>query len=209
MLPYEAIFAAFPPSVEACGVMLRPATLLHAVALESLGIEIDGNVKPSDVWTAAWVLSLEDPSVAVKDGAAQASAAEFIQAHSSDADCLDEMEKAVNRALGIAMSTFVPGKAADGKQNFGGVPEGFGWPIETAELIAHEHGIPFAEAMRTPCVTAFAIVAMIRARNGGEFGGPDYYERIRLRRIKDAIRADWNGTGQTQGSGGGGGGNGG
>lgn len=187
MLPFETVFAAFPPSVRACGATLRPATLLHAVALESYGIDVERGADGADVWTAAWILSLEDPSVAVGIGKdAEASAKRFIESH-GDGD-FDELKKAVGRALGVAKATFIPGKPSkNAKTNLDGLPDGFGWPIEVAELIAHEHGIPFMEAMKIPCVTAFAILAMIRARNGGEFVGPDYYGRFRLKRQQEAV----------------------
>jgi hypothetical protein len=187
VLPFETVSAAFPPSVDAGGFTLRSPTLLHAVALESLGVDMEEReVSPSAAWTAAWVLSLDDPSVAVRPGEAERSAAAFMQEH-ADAD-QDRLVEAVKRTLGVAVSTFVPGRAPkDAKQSLDGMPDGFGWPIEVAEMIAHEHGIPFADAMRTPCVTAFAIVAMVRARNGGEFDGPDYYGRIKMKRQKAAL----------------------
>jgi hypothetical protein len=187
VLPFETVFAAFPPSVDAGGFTLRSPTLLHAVALESMGVDMEEReVSPSAAWTAAWVLSLDDPSVAVRPGEAERSAAAFMQEH-ADAD-QDRLVEAVKRTLGVAVSTFVPGRAPkDAEQSLDGLPDGFGWPIEVAELIAHEHGIPFADAIRTPCVTAFAIVAMVRARNGEEFDGPDYYGRIKVKRQKDAL----------------------
>ena len=181
MLPFETVSAAFPPSVKADGVNFPPPTLLHAVALEALGVEIDGDVPPKSVWTAAWVLSLDDPSVAVRPGEAEKSASAFMEAHKDDD--FDNLSEAVNRALGLAVSTFVPGKAEKGdKQNLDGLPDGFGWPIEIAERIAHEHSMPFTEAMKIPLVTALAIIAMIRARYGGEFCAPDYYGRIRQKK---------------------------
>ena len=186
MLPFETVFAAFPPSVDAGGFTLRSPTLLHAVALESMGVDMERGVSPSSMWTAAWILSLEDPSVAVRSGESERSAEAFIREH-ADCDAARLLE-AVKRTLGVATCTFVPGKSQKcDKQNLDDLPDGFGWPIEVGELIAHEHGIPFAEAMKMPCVTALAVVAMVRARNGGEFDGPDYYGRIRVKRQTEAL----------------------
>ena len=186
MLPFETVFAAFPPSVDAGGFTLRSPTLLHAVALESMGVDMERGVSPSSMWTAAWILSLDDPSVAVRSGEAERSAEAFMREH-ADCDAARLLE-AVKRTMGVATCTFVPGKRPkDAPQSLDGFPDGFGWPIEVAELIAHEHGMPFAEAMKMPCVTALAIVAMVRARNNGEFDGPDYYGRMKEKRQTEAL----------------------
>lgn len=44
------------------------------------------------------------------------------------------------------------------------------------------NGWDFETALHMPLMRVFPIINCIRKRNGGRFGGPDYYERIQLQR---------------------------
>ena len=56
-------------------------------------------------------------------------------------------------------------------------PYGLGWPLELAESLCAEYGWRWQEALDTPVVTVWALVAAARQRKGGRHGGIDYIER--------------------------------
>ena len=66
------------------------------------------------------------------------------------------------------------------------MPSGFGWPLEMAEALCAHYGWSFEYAMRVAVPRAMALLAVGRVRTGCGLGGPDYYERIRLNRMKEA-----------------------
>ena len=92
-----------------------------------------------------------------------------------------ELKEAVESDRAFAFSTYVkPPKAPAGARVRQG-PHGFGWPLEVAEFLCGEYGGSWREALATPVVTAFALVAVSRQRHGDEPGGFDYMERIKGR----------------------------
>ena len=40
-----------------------------------------------------------------------------------------------------------------------------------------------------PLIRMFALICAMRQRNGSEAGGPDYYDRIRIKAMKERMRA--------------------
>lgn len=186
MLPAETILAVFPSAAKVGETLiLRPPTLYHAVALDTIGVDVTGVVDAASVWGAAYLLTLtaEEVRLFMERGKDNLPA---MQAWVENRDeSIAELIDAVNALFAQSRSTFVPGKRKDGKKSF--MPEGFGWPLEMGEALAHEYAVSFDEAMKTPLVRAFALMACCRVRNNGENGGPDYFGRIMLRGIRTGL----------------------
>lgn len=198
MLPVETIQSVFPPSAEIRGVRyaagfipvrvsvrLRPITLLHATAMEAFGVSLDAQEIPAEqAMLAAWILSLDVEQV--RDAIAHDSTRDFLRWTERITEAPGEIVRIVNAVVNVAFSTCVPGKRADGPNitNLQG-PGGYGWPLETASALAAEFGMTVDQALETPIVRAFGLLACARIRNGGEAGGPDYYERIVCREIHE------------------------
>lgn len=186
MLPLETITATFPPPVRVGSLALGPVTLAHAVAMEAFGVEVlDTNANDEAAsCVGAWLLTKkpsELPAIVmggrVPDGAFRWM--ERAKARPPD------VAKALDAAFREAFSTYVRPKPEGVKSYSDGLPDGYGWPLEVAECLSHEYGRPLDEVLAWPLARAFALVAVMRQRNGGEAGGPDYYGRIR----EAAIRA--------------------
>lgn len=90
--------------------------------------------------------------------------------------------EAVSRSLDIAFRGAVPGKKDGDKQDF--LPTGYGWPLEIAERLMSEYGMTFDEAAAMPLARVYALLAVARVRGGGKAGGPDYWERITVGKLK-------------------------
>ena len=136
---------------------------------------------------AAWVLSLRDRDVAraVEDDADGAQ--RFILRLKGSTALIEE---AVRVLTAEAAVTLIPPKPTEEEQNLvdDGIPRGLGWPLEVVESLCANYKMPFEDAMRCEVQRAFALIATCRARCGGEHGGPDYYDRIRMVRWrKDGI----------------------
>lgn len=192
MLPFETILAVSPPSAEVKigrfrTLHLKPITLTHIVALEAFGCSIDYNLERSQALIAAWFLSqkgealidriidIANPKVAKKLG-------KFIHKVSRKGK---EIQDVVNRHIEISFKTYVPGKkSGSGTELMGGAPEGYGWPLEIAEHLCGEYGWTFEKAMCTPIARALALVSVGRIRLGGDAGGPDYYQRLAIDKMK-------------------------
>lgn len=191
MLPVETTLALFPSAVVVGKITLRPLTLAHAAALETLGVDTRGSVTESQALLCGWILS-KDPEDVISmmcNGCRMDGFSEWIDENSVDAAVA---LKGVRMCFRQGTVGFVPGKDGDGKSKTvkfsvgSDLESGFGWPLEIAECFAHEYSCSLDEAMCTPLSRIFGMLACGRQREGGEAGGPDYYERIFQSRVKIA-----------------------
>ena len=190
MLPIETINAVFPHSVRAGKTLLGPITLAHVVALEAFGISVtDGELTDgSTACVAAWIMTKsysELKKIVCKD----IDSDDVTAWMSKHGICQNDCENAFTGAISHAFSTYVPPKKDDNKIVLDDLPEGYGWPLEICECLAHEYSLSPDEVYDWPVVKALAMIAVIRSRSGGESGGSDYYGRIREERIRQEIKA--------------------
>lgn len=205
MLPVETIAAVFP--IGGTGrFRLRAVALCDVVMLEALGVDCDAPVPPGRAMAAAWVLSsppgaLGDLTWSPAEGAEAFARWEAAHRGWDPAEVAREVDAALNRAW----ATFVPPRRErSGGEDMGpGMRTGLGWPLEYGEWLSAEYAVPFDEAMRTPVMRAFALSACARARGGGGHGGPDYFERIAVERMRRdrAAKAAANGAPGADGDG--------
>ena len=161
-LPIENVLAAFPPSVKAGNVTLRPLSIGGAIRLAEIGVDAKKTPVPKDkLFAAAFVLSGE-PNLK-----------RFLRR----AKCgLKELANALEEVLNQAFATFIPPQQPkDAPVSF--TPDGLGWPLELAGFLCAEYGWTFEYALETPVCRAFALQAVSRIQHGGKHGGPDYVER--------------------------------
>lgn len=160
-VPRENVIAAFPPSVKAGNVVLRPLTLGGAIRLAERGISTNVRVPKDRLFDAAFVLSGE------------ADLKRFLRR----AKCgLQELSNAVENVLNTAYETFVKPSSTGGGVGHA-TPHGLGWPLEFAEWLCAEYGWSWKDALDTPVATVYALAAACRQRNGGRHAGLDYIER--------------------------------
>ena len=191
MLPIETINAVFPSSVRVGATSLGAMTILHAVALEAHGIAVaERNTNgPAKSCLAAWILSLDREELAACVGG---------ELGHTDMDSWmrdngiepKEAETAVDRAFANAFANYVPPKEDENEIRFDDMPDGYGWPLELSDMIAHEHGRDIREVWGYPLATIFALIAVMRQRYGGESSGPDYYDRIRQAQFTEMARRE-------------------
>lgn len=172
-VPVENYYAAFPASYRAGNVTVGPLTLGGAIRLAHEGIDCGAAVSRDKVLMAAFVLSGETDYKRflrrVKCG-------------------LQELSNAVEMCLNNAFETYVkPPPPPKGARVHTG-PHGFGWPLEIAEFLCGEYGWSWRDALATPVVTAYALVATSRQRHCSEPGGFDYMERIKSREVHERKR---------------------
>ena len=191
MLPIETINAVFPSSVRVGATSLGAMTLLHAVALEALGITVgdryaDGKSKAI---RAAFVISLDADGVRdyISGRTGNAEIGAWVR---KNGILPEDAEKAVDFLFANAFSNYVPPKKDSNEIRFDDMPDGYGWPIELADMIAHEYGRNPEDVMRMPLATVFATIAVMRQRYGGESDGPDYYDRIRQAQFTEMVRRE-------------------
>lgn len=185
-VPCENVFAAFPSGRTVGNLELGPMTLSQAVLLGAFDVPLAVEVPiPADkVAVAALLLSKEwrasDRLPDETDFKRFAKRfAKILKGRSK------ELKEAVESVRTFAQSTYVkPPKPPAGARTRT-TPHGYGWPLEVAEFLCGEYGWSWREALATPVVTAFALVATSRQRHGDEPGGFDYIERIE----QDAVRA--------------------
>ena len=184
-VPCENIFAAFPVSHRAGNATLGPMTLCQAILLGAFDVplEIRFPVPADKVVVAAMLLSPAWRSAdRLPDDRDFRRFAKDLKAD------LEELAKAVESARAFALSTYVkPPKPPPGAR-VRTTPHGCGWPLEVAEYLCGEYGWSWREALATPVVTAFALVAASRQRHGDEPGGFDYVERIEQARVRERKR---------------------
>ena len=168
-LPIENVIAAFPPSVRAGNVVLRPLTLGGAIRLAERGISTGSRVPKDKLFVAAWILS-DSPQFR-----------RFLR----KAKCgLKELSNAVEEVLNTAYETYVKPLQRNGETQNALTPSGLGWALEFAEWLCAEYGWGWREALDTPVATVYALAAACRARHGGKHGAPDYIERQFLADVK-------------------------
>lgn len=187
MLPRETISAVFPSSVRVGDCLLGPIALCHVVAMEALGAGVDSFRETADKTVlTAWILSMSPKELErrVHDGPDEKEIGRILDRCGS----VERLGDALAGLVAEAFNAFVPPKSEENRVRMDDIGEGFGWPLELAELMMAEHGVTFDEAMATPLVRVFALVAAMRTRNGGESAGPDYYDRIRERYMKDMLK---------------------
>jgi len=184
-VPCENVFAAFPTSKSVGGAELGPMTLAQAIMIGAFDIPLAAEVPvPADkLMVAALLLSKEwHAADRLPDERDFKRFAERLKADDN------ELKEAVDSVRSFAFSTYVkPPKPPKGARVRKG-PHGFGWPLEVAEFLCGEYGWTWREALATPVVTAFALVATSRQRHGDEPGGFDYMERIKEREVKERKR---------------------
>lgn len=167
-IPEENAIAAYPPSVKAGNVTLRPLTLGGAIRISSLGVDIGKPVDKDALFRVAAVLAGEDDTK------------RFLKRSRVG---LNALSSAVETVLNTAFTTYV--KPAQGERkttHF--TPHGLGWPLEYAEWLCHEYGWSWQAALDTPLATVYALEAACRARNGGRHAGLDYIERQYRKDVK-------------------------
>jgi hypothetical protein len=184
-VPCENVFAAFPTSHSVGGVELGPMTLGQAIMLGAFDIPLAVKVPvPADkLMVAALLLSKEWRAAdRLPDERDFKRFAKRLKA-----DC-NEIKEAVDSVRAFSFSTYVkPPKPPKGARVRKG-PHGYGWPLEVAEFLCGEYGWSWRDALATPVVTAFALIATSRQRHGDEPGGFDYMERIKDREVKERKR---------------------
>ena len=189
-LPRENVIAAFPPSVKAGNVVLRPLTLGGAIRLAERGISTGARVPKDKLFVAAFVLSDEgkrEKGIGKREQALPSSLfpnpsfRRFLR----KAKCgLQQLSNAVETVLNTAYETYVAPKPENGKQMNELTPSGLGWALELSEWLCAEYGWSWRDALETPVATAYALIAAARARHGGKHGAPDYIERQFLADVK-------------------------
>ena len=184
-VPVENYFAAFPASYRAGNVTVGPMTLGQAIMLGAFDVPLAADVPiPADKLTiAAMLLTAEWRAADHLPGEEDFKCF----AKRLKADC-KELKEAVEAARAFSFSTYVkpPPPPKGARINKG--PHGYGWPLEVAEFLCGEYGWSWREALATPVVTAFALVAASRQRHGDEPGGFDYMERIKSREVHERKR---------------------
>jgi hypothetical protein len=185
MLPVETILALFPrpPEKVRLGLFrstrLHPITLARAAAMEALGCGLlEDSPDVPKALLAAWVMAASDKDVPRIARGDMKGAARFVRrARGSVAAVI----RVVSALRAEAVAPFIPPKKRDGEEMIDdGMPRGNGWPLEVAEALCAHYGWTWAQAINTEVQVAVALLAVGRAREGGEAGGPNYYDRIRL-----------------------------
>ena len=191
MLPFETRLALFPRDriTVRLGAFrrlsLHPVTLERAAAMEMMDCGLlNGSLNSSQALMAAWLLSMDRAGVAQAVRGDVHKGIRFVRRLKGH---VSKVAHAVNALLGESMAPFVPPKS-EGKSVAvdDGLPHGFGWPLEIAEALCAMYGWSFDAALQTEVQRALALLAVGRKRRGGEMGGPDYYDRIRIERLERA-----------------------
>ena len=161
-LPIENVLAAFPPSVKAGNITLRPLSIGGAIRLAEIGVDARKTPVPKDkLFAAAFVLSGE-PDLK-----------RFLRRSRCG---LKELANALEEVLNQAFTTFIPPQQQQDAP-ISLTPDGLGWPLELVGFLCAEYGWTFEYALATPVCRAFALQAVSRVQHGGKHGGPDYVER--------------------------------
>lgn len=193
MLPLETVIAVFPNAARG-EKSLRPLTLAHATVLEALGVRTDKDIPPESALLAAVVMSRDAGEVGALMSGGDEAVAEIrrdAKMIADEGETLERLTERVNAVLDAAFLTFVPSGAAVEVTRTVFRPTGYGWPLEYADVVCHEYGWPWEYAMTMPLSRLFGLVVCARQRNGGEAGGPDYFERIQIKedvkKVKEAL----------------------
>lgn len=189
MLPSETMLALFPRGVMVCRaglfrrIRLHAVTLAHAAVLEAYGCPLGPWHPEPKALVAAWILS--HPASEVGDlvrAGPEKGAKKFLRRLGK---CARTVANATNAHMASALTTFVPPKSDGAAIVDDGLGRGYGWPLEVAEALCAEYGMAFDDALGTDVARALALLTVRRGRNGMA-GGPDYFDRIRLKRLEEA-----------------------
>ena len=165
---------------------LGPITIAHVVAMESFGIVVsDRNLNdPTNSCIGLWLISkpINELSSIVNGMTESSEITKWMERFGIKTE---ECSGVLNTLMSDAFKTYVPPKPDSTKVQLDDIGEGYGWPLEIAECIAHEYGLDLRSVFEWPLSTAFASIATMRQRSGGEAGGPDYYGRIRDQRMAE------------------------
>lgn len=191
MLPKETRLALFPARSHVCRLgpfrrlELRVPTLADAAVMECLGVELlSGTLPDGEALVAAWVLSITPERAAKAANGDVRGARRFVKRLARHIPAVSSI---VNAMVEDAFLPFVPPKAEEnGWKVDDGLPDGYGWPLEMAEALCGLYGWTFDYAMAMPLQRAVAMMSVARSRKGAAAGGPDYYNRIRLERMRRA-----------------------
>lgn len=180
MLPVESLEALCPSSAGVGSALLRPMTLAHAVAFEMLRLPLSPRgIGAASAIPAAFILSMDggealrrvrDGGCGICDGMEEWAADGSVSA--------EEAMSAVRKQLGRVEAAGCPVKSSGDATQTVGCETGFGWVIEYAEAAMVTFHMELDAALTMPLVTMIALFNCEAKRNGAEFGGPDYYERI-------------------------------
>lgn len=184
-VPCENVFAAFPTSHRVGGVELGPMTLGQAIMLGAFDIPlaVEMPVPADKLMIAALLLSKEWR--AADHLPDERDFKRFAKRLKADGN---ELKEAVESVRAFAHSTYVEPPKPPASARKRTTPHGYGWPLEVAEFLCGEYGWSWRNALATPVVTAFALVAASRQRHGDEPGGLDYMERIKDREVAERKR---------------------
>ena len=180
-LPIENLIAAYPQSVMAGSVELRPLTAGGAIALAMLGVDFSKGVDTPHALMSGIVLSGLVGPVDILDEERVKRAICRLSEQLEKSGCCD-LEKKVDEALDKAFSTRLPFAAPKGAA-VEITPSGLGWALELVEATCAEYGWTMQRCLDMPLVTLFALQACRHRRNGGSFGGPDYVEKPIVERM--------------------------
>lgn len=191
MLPIETVLAVFPPSAVACKVglfktlRLLPTTLAHCVAMDTLGCDLNGPLDEPHSLIAAWVLSKKPEELNAIVNGKESSTKEIVKFAKRLEPYVIRVKEVVNKHIISAFVTYVPGKRENnGNSIYSSGNKGFGWPLEIAECLCNAYGWDLDYALSIPMTRSLALLSVCRYRNGGENGGPDYYERQDIENLK-------------------------
>lgn len=185
MIPIETSLSLYP-RVVAEEYNLRPLSLCHITAMETIGIDTGREIGGENAVLCAWILSMtykEIHNVLFNPELAGKQMAVWSQKIKS----IEKLKAYINEIFSVA---FLPFVASKGGNSSSLMPTGYGWPLEMAELMCHSYGWSIEYVMDLPLSTVFGFAACARNRVGGAAGGPDYYERIVVRNIKAANKRE-------------------
>lgn len=198
MLPQETLRAIFPIGMEVRSARwphravfkTQPVTIAHAAAMEAFGCDLGAReLSDAHALIAAFIatLSPDEAYNAVFDR--DRTGRRLTRWMRRRTKFVSRIAREINAHLALAFLNFVPPKR-EGRQIIEDAPSGFGWPLEIVEALCAEFGWQFEDALRTPLSRALSLVSVARKRNGGENGGPDYYERQLVLKLKETIWRD-------------------
>lgn len=190
MLPAETVQALFPGERVSVRlglfrrVVFHPLTLERAAAMEALGCGITdrdaGDV--SGALLAAWILALPDKAVASVARSRDISG--FRRWSRRLGSGVLKVAAVASGIVSGSTRTFVPPRTSGGSNAVDdGIGHGYGWVLEIAESLMADYSMTMREALGTEASVAFALLAVKRGKHG-ESGGPDYFDRIRMRKMK-------------------------
>lgn len=150
-------------------------TLGHLIIFSKLGISLD-KIDETNILETIALLKVHDWPTLQK-------------CQTSSKVKLKDLPRYLARTIDLVTRSydcFIPGKQ-DSDTTSCSVVKGCGFPLETAVMLMKELHMTFEQAMETDLSRAFAFTACLRQFNGGENGGPDYYERAYIDKLKQKI----------------------